>query len=176
MTLLAGGGAKVDAVLVALAVNVVVDDEGANSTLHLLVQGARLTLTPQGLPFLDDVLPTDALVVNADVDLSWSQRNGVRPDGRAELKSSRAIGLQIGPVSLDLLELGLATSGGGLAFTTTARVTVKLGPVRLIVEQIGVRSAITPGPGSLGSADLTVRPTPPSGIGVVIDAQVVSAL
>ncbi len=40
----------------------------------------------------------------------------------------------------------------------------------LIVDQIGVRSAITPGPGSLGSADLSIRPVPPSGIGLEVKA------
>jgi hypothetical protein len=173
MTLLAGGGARVEAASVALVVSVIVDDDGTDVTLRLAIKGARLSLTPEGLPFLEDELPTDGLVAEADVDLSWSHRNGVRLDGRAELKVSRAIGRRIGPVTLDVLGIGLATSAGGLAFTATVSATVNLGPVRLVVEQIGVRSAITPGPGSLGSADLTIRPTPPSGIGVAIDAPVI---
>jgi len=170
MTLLEAGGAKIEAASVALAVSVLVDDNGTDATLRVQFQGGRLTLTPEGLPFLEGVPPTDGLVVDADVDLSWSHRNGVRLNGRAELKTSRAIGSRIGLVTLDFLEIGLATSGSGVAFTAAVSATVNLGPVRLIVDQIGVQSAITPGPGSLGSADLTVRPTPPSGIGVAIDA------
>ena len=173
LTMHPGGGAKIEAASVALAVSALVEDDGTDATLRLQVQGGRLTLTPEGLPFLEEALPTDGLVVEADVDLSWSHRNGVRLNGRAELKTNRAIGRRIGPVTLDVLEVGLATSDGGLAFTAAVSATVKLGPVGLVVEQIGVRSAITPGPGSLGSANLTVRPTPPSGIGVLIDAPVV---
>ena len=170
MTLLAAGGARIEAASVALAMSVLVDDEGTDATLRLQVQGGRLTLTPEGLPFLEAVLPTDGLVAEADVDLSWSHRHGVRLDGRAELQTSRAIGRRIGPVTLDVLGLGLATSGGSAALTATVSASVTLGPVLLVVEQIGVRAAITPGPGNLGSADLTVQPTPPSGIGVAIDA------
>jgi hypothetical protein len=172
MTLLSAGGANVEAASVALAVGVVVDDRGTDVALRLAIKGSRMSLTPDGLPFLEDVLPADGLVVEADVDLSWSHRHGIQLDGRAELKTSRAIGRRIGPVTIDVLSIGLATSGD-LALTAAISATVDLGPVRLTVEQIGVRAAITPGPGSLGSADLAIRPTPPSGIGVAIDASVV---
>ena len=173
MTLLAAAGAKIEATSVALALSVLVDDGGTDATLRLQVQGGRVTLSPEDLPFLGTVASTDGLVAEADVDLSWSHRNGIRLSGRAELKASLAIGRRIGPVTLDVLEIGLATDGGGVALTAAVNAMVELGPVRLVVEQIGVRAAITPGPGSLGSADLTIRPTPPSGIGVAIDAPVV---
>ena len=173
MTLLTAGGAKVEAASVALGVNVLVDDGGTDAALRLQVRGGKLTLTPEGLPFLEAVLPTDGLVAESDVDLSWSHRKGIRLGGRAELKTSMAIGRQIGPVRLELLEIGLSTGGGGLAFTATVGAAVNIGPVRLSIEQIGVRAAITPGLGSLGSADLTVRSTLPSGIGVAIEAPTV---
>jgi hypothetical protein len=172
MTLLSAGGATVEAASVALGVSVIVDDAGTDVALRLAIHGSRLSLTPDGLPFLEDVLPADGLVVDADVDLSWSHRHGVQLDGRAELKTSRAIGRRIGPVTIDVLSVGLATSGG-LGLTAGVSASVDLGPVRLSVEQIGVQAAITPGPGNLGSADLAIRPTPPSGIGVAIDAPVV---
>ena len=100
-------------------------------------------MKPEDLPFLGAV-STDGLVVEADVDLSWSHHNGVKLDGRAELKTSRTIGRQIGPVTIDVLSIGLATSDGGVALTAGLSASVKIGPVRLIVDQIGVRSAITP--------------------------------
>lgn len=172
MTLLSAGGATIEAASVALAVGVVVDADGTDVALRLAIRGSRLTLTPDGLPFLEDVLPSDGLVVEADVDLSWSHRHGVQLDGRAGLKASRALGRRIGPVTLDVLSIALA-AGDGLALTAAVSATVDLGPVHLTVEQIGVQAAITPGPGSLGSADLAIRPTPPSGIGVAIDAPIV---
>ena len=172
MILLAAAGAKLEATSIAAVLGVLVDSKGTDCTLRLQVKGGKLTLKPEGLPFLENA-SRDGLVVDGDVDLAWSSRNGVRLDGRAELKVSKAIGRRIGPVTINFLEIGLATSGGGLASTVTVSVSVKIGPVRLLVDQVGVRTAITPGSGSLGSADLTIKPKPPSGIGVEVDASMV---
>ncbi len=172
MTLFEIEGAKVEAASVALAVSALVDNNGTDATLQLQLKGGRLTLKPDGLPFLETA-STDGLVVEADVDLSWSHRNGVRLGGRAELKTSITIGRQIGPVTVDVLEIGLATTAGGLALSAALNASVKIGPVLLVVDQIGIQAAVIPGPGSLGSADLTIRPTPPTGIGVEVDAPAV---
>jgi hypothetical protein len=166
LTLLAVGGSTVEAASVAAAVSALVDGTQTDVTLRLQIQGGRLTLKPDDLPFLG----ADGLVVEADVDLSWSHRNGVRLGGRAELKTSISIGRRIGPVTIDLLTIGLATTDDGLALSAALDASVDIGPVRLIVEQVGVRGAITRGPGSLGSADLSIRPVPPAGIGVEVDA------
>ncbi|MCM3906013.1 MAG: hypothetical protein ND866_30380, partial [Pyrinomonadaceae bacterium] len=169
MTLLSAGGATVEATSIAISVGAVVDNSRTDATVRLQMVGGRLTLKPEDLPFLGAV-STDGLVVEADVDLSWSHHNGVKLDGRAELKTSKTIGRRIGPVTIDVLHIGLATSDGGVALTAGLNASVKIGPVLLIVDEIGVRSAITPGPGSLGSADLKIRPVPPSGIGLVVNA------
>jgi len=169
MTLLEIAGVKVEATSVALAVSALVDNNGTDATLQLLLKGGRLTLKPDDLPFLETAA-TDGLAVDADVDLSWSHRNGVRLGGRAELKTSITIGREIGPVTVNVLDVGLATAAGGLSLSAALSASVKIGPVVLVIDQIGVQAAVLPGPGSLGSADLTIRPTPPTGIGVEVDA------
>jgi hypothetical protein len=173
MTLLSIEGAKIEASSIALSVSVIVDDDGSDATLRLQIQGGRVTLTPEDLPFLGTAASTDGLSAETDVDVSWSHRDGVRLGGRAGLKANWTINRRIGPVTLDVLEVALATTGGGVALTVAVNAMVEFGPVRLVVDQIGVRAAITPGPGNLGSADLTIRPTPPTGIGVAIDAPTV---
>ena len=173
MTLLTAGGTQLAAAAVALGVNVLVDGTGTDAVLSLQVRGARLTVSPEGLPFLETGLSADGLVAESDLELSWSHRRGIRLGGRAELKTRITIGRQIGPVRLDTLGLGLEAGSGALAFTAEIGAAVKLGPVRLIVEQIGVRAAITPGLGNLGSADLAVRPILPTGLGLVIEAPAV---
>ena len=172
MTLLEIEGAKVEANSIALAVSALVDNNGTDATLGLQLKGGKLTLKPDDLPFLETAA-SDGLTVDADVDLSWSHRNGVRLGGRVELKTSITIGRQIGPVTINVVEIGLATSDSGLSLSAALNASVSIGPVVLVVDQIGLQAAITPGPGSLGSADLTIRPTPPTGIGVVVDAPAV---
>ncbi len=165
ITLLTAGSTKIEATSVAATLNVQVSGEETDATLRLEIQGGRLTVKPE-LSFIE----VDSLVAQADVDLSWSHRHGVRLGGRAELSTSIAIGRRIGPVTIDVLGVGLSTSDGGLALTTSVNATVALGPVLLIVEQIGIRTAVSPGHGNLGSAELTLRPALPIGIGIVIDA------
>lgn len=173
MTLLTAGGAKIEAKSIAVAVNVLVDGRGTDATLRLQMQGGRLSLTADDLPFVKSALPSEGLVVQADIDLSWSHRNGIQLDGSAELKTRRIISRRIGPVTIDAISVAVATRDSGLDATAAVSASVSFGPVLIVVEEIGVRSTITPGPGSLGSADLTIRPTPPSGLGIVIDAPTV---
>jgi hypothetical protein len=165
ITLLTAGSTRIEATSIAVALGVQVSGESTDATMRLQIQGSRLTVKPE-LSFIE----ADGLVAQADVDLSWSHRHGVRLGGRAELSTSIAIGRRIGPVMVDALGVGLSTSDGSVALTTSVGATVALGPVLLVLEQIGVRTSVTPGPGNLGSAELTLRPTLPSGIGVVIDA------
>jgi hypothetical protein len=174
MTLLAATGVIVDARTLALEVSVLVDDDGADAGLRLTMEGGRLTLRPEGIPFLDSVLPADGLEVDIDLDVAWSHRGGVRLGGRAELKTTLAVGRDIGPLTLDVVEIALAASGNGIALRAGVAATVNLGPLRLSLAGLGVRAAIVQGPGALGSADLVLGMTPPDAIGISIDAAVVS--
>ena len=118
--------------------------------------------------------PTEGLVVDVDADLSYSSRDGLTLSGQASLTVARAVGLKLGPLTVDRYELSLGTSGGGIAAGLGVAATLTLGPVELSVAGVGVRATIEPGPGNLGAADLAVRAAPPNGFGVVIDAGVVT--
>ncbi|MFY4727783.1 DUF6603 domain-containing protein, partial [Nitrospira sp. BLG_2] len=169
MTLISAGGATVEATSIAVSVGALVDNGRTDAIVRLELKGGKLTVKPEDVPFLGSV-SDDGLTVDADVDVSWSHRNGVRLSGRAELKISQTLGRTIGPVTIDALHLALATQDAGISLSAGVGVSVKIGPVVLIVDQLGMRAAITPGPGSLGSADLTIRPVPPSGVGLAINA------
>ncbi|HEX6731664.1 MAG TPA: DUF6603 domain-containing protein [Pyrinomonadaceae bacterium] len=169
LTLISAGGAKVEAKSIAVSVGALVDNSQTDAVVRLELKGSRLTVKPEDLPFLGSAAD-DGLTVDADVDLSWSHQNGVQLGGRAELKISKTIGRSIGPVTIDGFQLALATKDDGVALKAGLNLSVKIGPVLLVIDEIGVRSTITPGPGSLGSADLTIRPVPPTGIGLEVKA------
>lgn len=169
MTLISAGGATVEAKSIAVSVGALVDKSQTDAILRIEFKGGKVTVKPEDVPFLGAV-SDEGLTVDADVDLSWSHRNGVRLGGRAELKVSQTLGRRVGPVTIDALHLVLATQADGISLAASVGVSVKIGPVILVVDQLGVRAAITPGPGSLGSADLRIRPVPPNGIGLEINA------
>lgn len=142
--------------------------------LRVAVAGGRFTLLRTGLPFLDDLLPDDGLTADLDADLSYSSRDGVRLSGQASLTLARAVDRRFGPLTIDRIELSVGAGGGGLTSRLGLAASLTFGPVELSVAGIGVRAAVEPHPGNLGSADLTVRAAPPDGIGVVVDAEVVT--
>jgi hypothetical protein len=151
-----------------------VDPGDVAAVLRLAVAGGTLTLHRTGLPFLDDLVPDEGLTVEVDADLSYSSRDGVRLGGQASLTLAQAVDQRFGPLTVNRVELSLGTTGGGVESRLGLAASLAFGPVELSVAGIGVRAAVDPHPGNLGSADLAVRATPPDGIGVVIDAEVVT--
>ena len=51
-------------------------DESADAILRLAIAQGRFAVTSTGLPFVDDLLPDEGLVVDVDADLSYSSRDG----------------------------------------------------------------------------------------------------
>jgi hypothetical protein len=158
----------------AAAVRVAVDDDGVEAVVRLTVTDGRLVVTGTGLPFLDALLPDDGLTADFDADLSYSSRHGLRLSGQAALTVARIVARRFGPLTIDQVDLSLGTADGGLAASAGIAATLALGPVDLSVTGVGVRTTIGPGPGNLGAGQLSVRATPPTGIGVSIDAEVVT--
>jgi len=174
VSLLAEDDVSLTAKSFVVAVTIDVAGAGADAVLRLAMAGGHFTVRRTGLPFVDDLLPDDGLTIDLDVDLTYSSRDGVRLSGQASLTLSRAVDARLGPLTIDRYELSLGTAGGGLAASLGVAATLTLGPVELSVAGVGVRASVDPGSGNLGGADLAVRATPPNGIGIVIDAEVVT--
>jgi hypothetical protein len=158
----------------AAALTVGVGDDGTEATLRFSATDGRVVVTETGLAFLDALLPADGLVAELDADLSWSSRHGVRLGGQASLRVARVVGRRIGPLTVEQVEVALGAADGRLSLTAGVAAGLTLGPVELTVAGLGLRAEIGSGPGNLGSGDVTVRPVPPTGIGVRIDAGVVT--
>lgn len=167
-------GVTITARSFAAALTVGVEDDGTAATLRFDVVDGQVVVTETGLAFLDAVLPEDGLVTELDVDLSWSSRHGLRLGGQASLSAARVVGRRIGPLTVQQVEVGLGAADGKLSLSAGVAVSLTLGPVELTVAGVGLQAAIGSGPGNLGAGELTVRPTPPTGIGVTIDAGVVT--
>jgi hypothetical protein len=174
VTLLAEDDLSLTARTFAVTLTIDVSGDSADAILRLAVAGGRFSVTSTGLPFVDDLLPEDGLVVDVDADLAYSSRDGLTLSGSASLTVSRAVDVTVGPLTLDRYELSIGAGGGGVAAALGVAATLTLGPVELTVAGVGVRASVRPETGNLGAADLAVRATPPNGVGVVIDAEVVT--
>ena len=141
------------------------------------VEDGRVVVSLAGADgFLAAILPGDGLEFEFDLLAGWSSATGLYVDGGAALAIDIPVDLDLGPIKIQLLHLGLALAPDGLALEASGAVSAQIGPFAMAVERLGTVAELTfpDGGGNLGPADLAFRFKPPSGIGLSLDAGVVS--
>jgi hypothetical protein len=83
---------------------------------------------------------------------------------------------ELGPIQLQAIYLLAGISDGKVPIELSAGFTAKLGPIAAAVDRIGVRADLSfpESGGNLGPADLAFAFKPPTGVGLVLDAGVVT--
>jgi hypothetical protein len=126
--------------------------------------------------FLQSILPPNGARCDFDLGLVWSNDRGLSFRGAASLDATLPAGISIGPVSIQSIHVGLHANGGGLSLECSATAGLSLGPVQVLVDRMGLLAGLTfpAAGGNLGVADGTLGFKPPSGLGLAIDAGVVT--
>jgi hypothetical protein len=140
------------------------------------VKEAVLVVVPgDGDGFLREVLPADGLRMNFDLAIGWSNRLGFHFSGSGGLEAELPVNLSLGPVFIQSVHLAVRAGSDGIRNELAATAGLGLGPVNVVVDQIGLAATLTfpEGGGNLGEANLAVSFKPPKGAGLSIDAQVV---
>ena len=140
-------------------------------------QSGKFVLAPgDGDGFLSSVLPSEGLVANFDLGLELSSTHGLRLKGAAGLDATLPVNLSIGGVTVPTLHVSLRAGEQGLTAEASATVGASIGPVHAEIERVGIAAAVSfpEAGGNLGVADLDLRFKPPSGVGLVIDAPMVT--
>ncbi|MFC0006312.1 DUF6603 domain-containing protein [Micromonospora siamensis] len=144
-------------------------------TARLVVSGA------DGDGFLGRVLPDDA-TLRFELGIGWSRRRGLFLTGGAALTAHVDVAAVLGDVArLDSLDVELSPTGPkdatqALTVTATASGRVRLGPVGVTVQGVGMRArlAFPDGGGNLGPVDLDLGFQPPHGVALRIDGGAVT--
>jgi hypothetical protein len=152
------------------------------ATLEAALKGARVVIEfGEGDGFLTKVLGEDPQQAEFSLAALWSSKKGFRFEGQAELDITLALHLSIaGVFSIDKLYITLGADTSGKARMVVAvAASLALGPVAASIDRVGLALDLvgTPPPqppGNLGSADLSFGFKPPEGVGMVIDASVVT--
>lgn len=176
-----GDGTRLE--LAGLAAEVAVRGSSSAPELRVSFDAAddlRLVIDPgEGDSFLGDVLGSNPLVIASGLALTWSSVSGWALSGGIGFEVTIPLGLTAGPLSIDSLRLALyaGLDGGSAEIATTGGLS--LGPFDAVVEDIGIRAEVTPvargeASGSAGAVDVTLSFKPPNGVGLAIDAGVVS--
>ncbi len=148
---------------------------GLDVTLSAGTGKSALVIDPgDGDGFISSVLPSNGMRAEFDLGLAWSNTAGLSLHGGAGLEATLPVNRSIGGVvTLSSAYLSLQAQAGRLAAETSLTGSLAIGPVKAVVDRIGLSTVLTfpPTGGNLGVADLDFSFKPPSGIGLSIDTQ-----
>jgi hypothetical protein len=141
------------------------------------VTGGKLIIdTSGGDGFISALLGSLRLESRFDVGFAFTPEEGLRFHGSGGLEIQVPVHIELGPVQLQAIYLLATISAGKLPIELSAGFTAKLGPISAAVDRVGVRADLSfpGGGGNLGPADLSFAFKPPTGVGLALDAGVVT--
>jgi hypothetical protein len=133
--------------------------------------------------FVSALLGDNTITVPLSVGLRWSALKGFSFSGSGKFEITLSPDLTLGPVTIDTISVAIsgkpstpAPDSQPTTLTTVVGlgVSASLGPVDVVIDQIGVALNFLAKPGILGPYDLDVGFKFPKGVGVSIDAGSVS--
>jgi hypothetical protein len=123
--------------------------------------------------FLASTLPNDGLVARCDLALVWTGDGGIVFEGSGELRYEHSVQKALGPVTLRSIMLAINAEASGLSAIAAIGADVKIGPVQASVDQIGLVARISAPNAATSVTAVSVGFWPPTGVSLVIDAEVV---
>ena len=142
--------------------------EGQLQAIRLVLGGG------DGDGFLQKVLSGVDVHAEASLTVGLTLLTGVTFQGSGQLAIDLSTHADLGPVQIESLRLAIAPADDQIGIDAGAVLAVKLGPVRAVVENIGVHAAVKFQPGNLGPIDIDTSFKPPVGVGLSIQGGAVT--
>lgn len=125
--------------------------------------------------FLQHLLGINPLRFDFGGLLIWSSKTGLRFSSVAGITLVVPINKTIGPAEVKTLTVALLTSTQGAELTIGVTVDATLGPIVIVVDDVGMKLELVPvpsgqTPGAFGDLDLTFNFKPPTDLSILIDA------
>lgn len=150
---------------------------GPDLFVEIEMRRSRFVLSlGEGNSLLTTIIPKDAVQANVDLAIGW-KAGRVYLRGSANLQATFPVHLSIGPVELQTVTVGLTPAAGKLPIAISATVKATLGPLTMLVEQVGLTADFGfPGgaSGNLGPLNVGLGFKVPSGIALELDAGPIS--
>ncbi len=174
------GGSRFDIGLISLKVGARVSSTGKNDLYtEFELKDAKIVIDPgsgEADSFLSSLLPQGGFSIDFSLLVGFGASQGFYFGGSGGLEVKLPAHLQVGPIEINAASLAIKPSGGIIPFDLGATIKGDLGPLKAVVEDIGLRAKISfPGgsQGNLGPADLSLAFLPPKGVGLSLDAGVI---
>jgi len=132
--------------------------------------------TSQADGFLADVLSGVNVQAGFDLNATWRLGSGLHITGGAQLEVDLPLHLDLGPVTLPTLYLIGGLANNAITLEVSAALGITLGPIQGSVDRVGLLGTLTfpQSGGNLGPANLQLAFKPPNGLGLAVDAGLVT--
>jgi len=141
------------------------------------ITGGKLVIDSSGGDgFIATLLSGIHLETEFGVGFTFTPDGGLRFHGSGGLQIQIPVHVDIGPVELQAIYLRASISDGTVPVELSAGFAANLGPIRASVDRLGLLATLSfpAGGGNLGPADLVFGFRPPTGVGLAVDAGVVT--
>jgi hypothetical protein len=132
--------------------------------------------TSEGDSFLTSLLPSEGIEASFGLGVRFSMLNGIYFKGSSGIEILLPVHIQLGPIDIENVVIAIKPNNGKIPVDIGATVKGNLGPLVVVVENIGVTSEISfpeNGQGNLGPVDMKLGFKAPNGVGLSVDAGIV---
>ncbi|HSK62181.1 MAG TPA: DUF6603 domain-containing protein, partial [Pyrinomonadaceae bacterium] len=122
--------------------------------------------------FINKIMGGNPLEGNVSLELQWSSVHGINFAAEGMFEWIIPSHIDLGFVKLQSFNLQIKPAGGALPVTVQTALAASLGPLDIVVRNIGLRATFrfpTDYSGNLGPVDLDLGFKPPTGLGLSID-------
>jgi hypothetical protein len=141
--------------------------EGEIQAIKLVINGG------DGDGFLQKILSSVNVEAESSLTFGFSLLNGFYLRGGAKFSLEFPLHIDLGPLHLTSMQLTMAPEVDRFRVQAGATIGLELGPLKAVVENIGLDASIFFKQGNLGPMDLQIGFKPPNGVGLSIDAAIV---
>ncbi|MEO6290653.1 MAG: DUF6603 domain-containing protein, partial [Ginsengibacter sp.] len=130
----------------------------------------------EGDGFLKTLLGDGETKVDIPLGIDWSSKNGFGFRGSGNFEIALNPHLTLGPITISGFQLSLGLPAGAdpkIKLEAGININGDLGPLKALVQEIGLGLYLNFKPGNLGPLDLDLGFKPPNGVGLSVDAGVV---
>lgn len=141
------------------------------------ITGGKLIIDSSGGDgFIATLLSGVHFETDFGVGFTFSGETGLHFHGSGALQIQIPVHVELGPVAVEAVYLRASVENGAVPIELSAGFSANLGPIRAAVDRLGLLATLSfpDGGGNLGPADLAVGFKPPNGVGLAVNAGVVT--
>lgn len=145
-------------------------DLPSESFMEVALLGGRFNFSMDGADgFLQETISQKKVDSPFDLRIGWTSKGGIYFHGSGGLIVSMPVHARLGAFTLTSLTIRLKVEDEGLTLESSVNGNLKLGPLSVTVQRLGLEVDVSFGEGNLGIFGLSPEFKPPSGLGLSVD-------